>query len=162
MRIFNLYEDDAEHQQVMKDTGFWGKQGAGLLFFSTETKRFCFSYRSKEVLEPNTWGTWGGACDRGESPEQTARREAHEETGLHINLIDLVHVYTFIVPDKFKYTNYVGIVETEFKPVVENNWEVDGFKWVEYNDWPSPLHPGMQTLLNDSSALEKLEKISQS
>lgn len=51
-----------QHRAAKEETGFWGRRGAGCLFLSNQTERILFAHRSDEVLEPNTWGTWGGAC----------------------------------------------------------------------------------------------------
>ena len=54
------------------------------------------SLRSEEVLEPNTWGAWGGACDKGESPEGTALRELVEESGMGgASVIEMIPSFVF-------------------------------------------------------------------
>jgi len=145
-----ITESDEDHARQLNKTGYWGKEGAGVLFFCTTTKRFCLSLRSEAVLEPRTWGTWGGAIDSNESPLQGAVREAHEETRMHLEIKDMILVHENVIPDKFKYTTFIAIIETEIEPNVSENWEVDGFEWCSYNDWPSPLHHGMAKTLSHS------------
>jgi len=148
-----IVEDDNDHADALRRTGFWGNAGAGVIFKARDTGRILFAHRSDAVEEPNTWGTWGGAIDDGEQPIQAAMREVQEETGHKPNRNDIVPMYVFSHPSGFKYFNFLVYTDTEFDPRL--NWEAQGFEWVEYGDFPEPLHPGAINLLRDpkSSAL---------
>jgi 8-oxo-dGTP diphosphatase len=149
-----------DHAAHMAKTGYWGKQGAGLVFFCTRTKRFCLSFRSSLVAEPHTWSTWGGAMDEGEEPAETAVREAHEETGLSLDIKKLTRIHVNQIPNVFTYTTFVALVNEEFEPHTEGNWEVDGYEWCKFGDWPEPLHKGMKQTLTHQPALDILEELS--
>ena len=46
----------AEKNKIREPEFFWGKSAAGVLLISRETKRILLLLRSKDVLEPETWG----------------------------------------------------------------------------------------------------------
>ena len=131
----------------------WGNAGAGCLIMAADTKRFLMPLRSEWVQEPLTWSTWGGAIDRGEDPKTAAMREVSEEAGYKDKVLDMIHLYTF-KDDGFTYDTFVAIVETEFEPQL--NWETDQAVWVEFGQWPKPLHFGLTDLLKNTSVSNKL------
>jgi 8-oxo-dGTP pyrophosphatase MutT (NUDIX family) len=47
------------------------------------------------IMYPDHWGITGGAALPGESPEETARREVREETGLELGTIEPFRAYYF-------------------------------------------------------------------
>jgi 8-oxo-dGTP pyrophosphatase MutT (NUDIX family) len=147
-----------EHGHYLEKTGFWGKRGAGCLFLAKDTKRICISHRSGSVLEPNTWGTWGGAIDSSETPEESVKREAYEEAGYKGDF-ELIPLFVFKSPSGFQYHNFLFVVDSEFTPLL--NWETQGFSWIEYPNWPSPLHPGMVALLNDPDSVSTIENMTE-
>lgn len=150
-----LRENDDEHRAQLQKTGFWGARGAGCLFLALDTRRICIAHRSEHVEQPNTWGTWGGAIDRGESPETAVEREAREEAG-YSGAMKLVPLYVFKHPSGFTYYNYLAIVESEFKPQLD--WETQGYSWITYPRWPQPLHPGMKLLLSDPDSIATIKR----
>lgn len=138
-----LFENDADHQAALRDTGFWGKQGAGCIIVAKNTGRILLPHRSAHVLEPHTWGTWGGAIDSDEDPQEAARREVEEEAG-YSGSADLIPLAVF-QKGNFKYHNFLAVVNDEFRPQL--NWETQDYDWFEFGDWPSPLHMGLEWLL---------------
>ena len=59
----------------------------------------CIFNDNGEVLlqrraDSNKWGFPGGAIELGEAPEDAVRREVKEETGLEVEVGDLIGVYT--------------------------------------------------------------------
>lgn len=157
MKITEIVLDgDEEHQKALDNTGFWGKQAAGAIIMAKNTGRILLSHRSAEVLEPHTWGVWGGAIDGGESPVNGATREALEELG-DIAIERKIPLYVFKSGD-FRYSNFLFIVGDEFtpRPKPEHAWETDGYTWVTVGDWPDPLHPGLVALFGDPASMEKI------
>jgi 8-oxo-dGTP pyrophosphatase MutT (NUDIX family) len=146
-------ENDETHAQALRSTGFWGKQGAGSIVLAKNTCKILLPHRSSRVQEPNTWGVWGGAIDADEDPKIAAKRELQEEAGYHgpITMIPL----SVFQKDKFKYHNFLAIVDDEFEP--ELNWETQGYKWTTLDDLPSPLHFGLQWVLNQDQ--EKIQNL---
>lgn len=145
-----------EHWQALEQTGFWGNQGAGCILLARSTGRLCIAHRSKDVEEPHTWGTWGGAIDSGENPATAAKRELQEEAG-YSGHVDMVPLYVFRHPSGFTYYNFLAVVDEEFSP--EMDWETQGYRWFEYGQWPKPLHRGMVSLLNDSASTNKIQSV---
>lgn len=150
---------DDEHGQALEETGFWGRAGAGSIVMAKETGRLLLPLRSDEVLEPGTWGTWGGAIDPNEDPQSAARRELQEEAGFTGEL-ELVPLLVFKATDSggqvtFRYHNFLAIVDSEFEPKL--NWEAAEFRWVEPAKLPRPLHPGLQALFDDHASVDIIQ-----
>jgi 8-oxo-dGTP pyrophosphatase MutT (NUDIX family) len=144
-----LKESDSEHGDALVKTGFWGKQGAGCIFMAKTTGRLLLPLRSAMVLQPETWGVWGGAIDSGENPSQAVSREASEEVGFRGIIEKLIPLYVYKDQKSgFQYHNFLAVVDDEFDPKL--NWETDKYKWVEYGRWPSPLHFGLKSLIQHS------------
>ncbi len=126
---------------------YWGEKAAGCIFLAKDTGRILLAHRSDQVdYEPHTWGTWGGKIDGDESPAQAVKREVEEETGLDTPF--KIHPLYIFRDGNFSYHNYLVIVPFEFTPKL--NWENDGSEWVEYGQWPDPLHFGMEELIKHS------------
>ena len=148
-------ESDIEHHKEFEKTGFWGKQAAGCLFLALHTGRILIAHRSRDVLEPNTWGTFGGAMDAGEDPRTAIKREVQEEAG-YTGPLKLIPLMVFNHASGFRYSNFLAVVKSEFKPVFD--WETQGSGWFEFGKWPKPLHPGLAGLLNDPSSVNTIKK----
>lgn len=97
-----------------------------------------------------TWEIPGGHLEFGESFEETAIREAIEETGLtDLRAIDVVSVHNDIAYDK----HYVSIgVLLESKSGEPTNPEVEhssDWHWRDPTDLPTPFFPHSQNVINN-------------
>lgn len=61
---------------------------------------------------PHGWAIPGGFIDYGNSAEKTARLEAQEETGLEIELVDLLGVYSDPNRDQRQHTMSITYIAT--------------------------------------------------
>jgi ADP-ribose pyrophosphatase YjhB (NUDIX family) len=77
------------------DAAIFDDQGRILLMLRTDNRRWCIP---------------GGMQDVGESPEQCAVREAHEETGLEVNVLELVGVFTRLPRAEYTPFTLVSVV----------------------------------------------------
>ncbi len=148
-----------DHKQAMMETGFWGRAAAGALVVAKSTGRFLIAHRAEGTLQPNTWGTWGGAIDAGESPEDTVIRELREEAEFSSETREIVPLYVFEHESGFKYNNFLVVIDVEFEPVL--NWEMQECGWFNYGQWPAPLHFGLDRLLKDEPSLAVLKRVAE-
>jgi 8-oxo-dGTP pyrophosphatase MutT (NUDIX family) len=157
MKITEIVDPEVEHFRQLRQTGFYGKAGAGSLFLAKSTCRLGIAHRSNNppphhVEQPGTYGTVGGAIDPNENPLEAAIREVRQEIsyakrrGDHLQELDVFRKNDFV------YTTFLYVVVEEFKPVL--NWENQGFVWVEFGQWPQPLHFGLKATLAKPQCLD--------
>lgn len=143
----NNFDHEEEFNAALEETGFWGRSGSGCIPYSRKTGRFLIGLRSPDVLEPLTWGTWGGAIPKGLTPEANALVELFEET-MFDGPAEMIHVYRFTDEGSgFIYDNFIAVVDEEFQPQL--NWENCDFGWFEFGKFPFPRHYGLETLLKN-------------
>ena len=119
-------DDDAQH-------------AAGIMFI-TPRGQVLFIKRAASSDHPGEWAFPGGGIEAGETPEQAAVREAHEEVGS--------------VPDGerellderdnghgVRFTTYRHQLKGLFEPKL--NGEHTEYRWALPSDPPQPLHPGV-------------------
>ena len=147
--------DDAEHQETLEQTGYWGKRAGGVLMVCVITKRILLAQRSAHVEQPLTWGTIGGAIDEGEKIPDAVTRELREETKYR-GRFKLLPAYVF--KDKgFEYHNFIGLCAEEFE--AKPDWETHCFDWFHLHELPKPLHFGLVSLLKDGATKLTLDRI---
>lgn len=149
-------DSEEEHLNALRRTGFWGRMGAGCVVYAVSTGRILIAQRSDEVLEPGTWGTWGGAVDPGEDLAAAVIRELVEEAGFDPGAaLDVHRSFLFSDPASgFSYQNFIVVVSDEFAPVL--NWESCDHAWVRPDELPDDLHPGLQAFLSSGVARAQL------
>lgn len=150
--VFDNKANERDHKDALLRTGFWGAQAAGCIFVAEDTGRIMLAHRSEDVQEPHTWGGFGGAIDNGEDPSESVLREIVEETR-YAGPVNLIPLYVFR-SDTFRYYNFLAVVPNEFEPILD--WENQGYAWVEWGDFPRPLHFGLVKLFSDSNSVEKI------
>jgi 8-oxo-dGTP pyrophosphatase MutT (NUDIX family) len=142
------------HAAALRQTGFWGQAAAGCLILALDSGRILIPHRSEHCQQPNTWGTWGGAIDDGESPMEAVLRELSEEAGFD-SPIETIPLFVFRHASGFRYHNFLITVETEFEPRI--NWETQAFAWFRFGEWPEPAHFGLTALLTDCESIAVLK-----
>jgi 8-oxo-dGTP diphosphatase len=135
---------------VVSETGmYWGRHGAaGLLLRAPQadgSAAVLLQHRAPWSHQGGTWGLPGGARDSHETPEEAAKREAHEEAGLSAD--QLVVRKTLVThevagpsgPD-WTYTTVIADAPEQLETVP--NRESAELRWVAEDEVATlPLHP---------------------
>jgi hypothetical protein len=129
---------------------------SGGLFLARDTKRFLMLLRSQGKTS-GTWGLVGGKKEPGDqTPVDALKREIVEEVGTTPKIKKIVPLELFTSNDQnFYYNTYVLIVDKEFIPTL--NKEHQGYAWVDFNNWPKPLHQAVKNSLGNKTIKTKLE-----
>jgi 8-oxo-dGTP diphosphatase len=88
--------------------------------------------------EPFGWAIPGGFIDEGETVEQAARREAKEETGLDVSLVELLGVYSDPKRDPRQHTMSVVYVATATGAAIAGD-DAKALQLFSPSDLPHPL-----------------------
>ena len=128
---------------------YWGVHGAaGLLLrapLADGSAAVLLQHRAPWSHQGGTWGLPGGARDSHESPEEAAKREAHEEAGLSADqLVVRTTVLTVSATESgstWTYTTVIADAPEQLQTVP--NRESAELRWVAEDDVATlPLHPG--------------------
>ena len=113
-------------------------------------------------VDNNRWALPGGAIDLGESSVQAAVRETQEETGIEIEILGLIGVYT----DPRHVMRYDdGEVRQQFSlcfrgvptggSLRPQPSETKAVRWVPFDDLPDlDIHPSMRARIDNGLAWE--------
>jgi hypothetical protein len=159
---FGFYNEERVNNQTTRTLvsldaeSFWGNSGSGVLVVARDTQRILLGLRSWDVMEPNTWGNFGGAIgisDDGEpeealSPEDNALKEMSEEIN-YTGPIEMIPSFTYR-NNSFTYYNYIGMVNSESQIALNQfNWEISELRWFTLDEVLSlsNLHFGISELL---------------
>lgn len=116
-------------------------ESAGALIYARRTNRYLFLLRARSRYA-GTWGIVGGHVEPTETVMQGLLREAQEEIGQDFSNNKCIPLETFTADNrKFVYYTFLITVDDEFVPRL--NAEHRGYSWVEIDDYPRPLHPGL-------------------
>lgn len=132
-------------------------EGVGALIYSRSTNRYLFLLRNKS-RQSGHWGIAGGKIDAGETVIQALVREIQEEIGEDYSKNKFIPLETFTADnEKFVYYTFLVTVDAEFIPKL--NDEHRGYCWVELNDHPKPLHPGLWRSFNFDIIKKKIKTL---
>ena len=133
------------------------KEGVGALIYVRSTNRYLFLLRNKS-RQHGYWGIPGGKIEVGETVIQSLVREIKEEIGKDYTNKKFIPLETFTSDNNnFVYYTFLVRVDEEFVPVL--NKEHRGYCWVELQDHPKPLHPGLWRSFNFDIVKKKIKTL---
>lgn len=105
----------------------WGRFGAAGLLAVAPGPYVLLQHRAPWSHGGDSWGVPGGALASAETPEQAARRETVEETGLDLDGL-VLHAQHVQDHGTWRYTTFVGALP-ERRAVVAERESID-LRWV--------------------------------
>lgn len=85
--------------------------------------------RSDKTSHPHDWDYAGGGVDAGESPDDAARREVFEETGLVIDSVQIISSYHGHHRNGHEYV-MLGYIAQSSTSAVKLSWEHEAYEWM--------------------------------
>lgn len=117
--------------------------------------------RAPDKRGKNLWSFWGGTVEKGETNIVALNRELKEEMGILPDIERFYPIHTMTSNDgDFEYHTFLGVVATEFVPVLNN--ESNGYAWIDHDRYPMPLHFGAKLVLQNPRIMGKIKTIIQS
>lgn len=132
-------------------------EGCGALVYAKSTNRYLFLLRNKNK-HSGSWGIVGGKIELGETVMQGLVREISEEIGCDFIDRKFIPLETFTADNRqFVYYTFLVSIEEEFIPQL--NEEHRGYCWVNLDDYPRPLHPGLWRSFNFNIVKKKIKTL---
>ncbi len=127
--------------------------GVGVAVLIEQNGRLLMLRRSGVELGAGAWGVPGGHLDFGETPEQCAIREAHEETGVTVDGIRFVGITNDVFRDDGLHyiTIWMRANSQSGEPAVTAPEESDQVGWFAWDALPGPLFLPLQNLIDGLS-----------
>ena len=100
------------------------------------------------------WDLPGGFCDQGEHPEDAARREAREETGLEVEILGLAGIYLDTYPFQGQVLSILNlyyaarVIGSDVPRVVDS--EASEVGWLAVSDHPRLAFNHQEQALRDA------------
>ncbi|MBN1777313.1 MAG: NUDIX hydrolase [Clostridiales bacterium] len=112
--------------------------------------------------DDGSWGDHGGCLEIGETPEETARRELYEETGLTAGNLEFLGVYsgkdfyhTYPNGDQVYLVGHFYLCEDFSGTPVAQTDETTDLQWFALDDLPANIMPIVRRPLKDCIKLLK-------
>lgn len=132
-------------------------EGVGTFIFSRPTGRYLFLLRNHGKYQ-GTWGLSGGKIEPGEHLVDSLYRELAEELGYDFSRTKVIPLEKFTSENgRFSYHTFLIPIDEEFVP--DLNQEHRGYCWVDLDNYPKPLHPGVWRTINFKSVLDKIKTL---
>ena len=118
--------------------------------------------KRKSPLGNGTWHPPGGHLEYGESPENCAKREVKEETGIEIEDVEFLAVTNDIFPEGKHYVTLWFIAKwRNGKAKVLEPEKCEEWKWVTIEEFKNmkPLFLPVENLLKNEEMCKKIERM---
>jgi len=133
------------------------RHAAGVMFIDPEGQVLLMR-RAGNSDHSGEWSWPAGGMEEGEGPEETAYREAGEETGYLPENLSFIHQETS--PDNVDFVTFGSQVDAPFRP--ELNDEHDEHGWFPLDQLPENVHPGVRSLFDgDADPMAEWQKKNQ-